>query len=90
MTDTNATARYAAQRATVDNILGDHEADGLRAAMDTDRIRDLILREIGQAFVNSDESDAAALRQALWNLESLTELGERVIEEHTRIEENAP
>lgn len=90
MTDTNASARYAAQRATVDNILGDHEADGLRAAMDTDRIRDLILREIGQAFVNSEDSDAAALRQALWNLETLTELGERVIEEHTRIEENAP
>lgn len=90
MTDTNATARYAAQRATVDNILGDHEADGLRAAMDTDRVRDLILREIGQAFVNSEESDAEALRQALWNLETLTELGERVIEEHTRIEENAP
>lgn len=90
MTDTNASARYAAQRATVDNILGENEADGLRAVLDTDRIRDLILREIGQAFVNSDESDAAALRQALWNLESLTELGERVIEEHTRIEENAP
>lgn len=90
MTDTNASARYAAQRATVDNILGENETDGLRAVLDTDRIRDLILREIGQAFVNSDESDAAALRQALWNLESLTELGERVIEEHTRIEENAP
>ena len=90
MTDTNASARYAAQRATVDSILGDHDADGLRAATDTDRIRDLILREIGQAFVDSEESDAAALRQALWNLDSLTELAQRVVEEHERVEATAP
>ena len=89
MTDTNASARYAAQRATVDNILGDQEADGLRAAMETDRIRDLILREIGQAFVNSEDSDAAALRQALWNLESLAEIADRIVEEHEMVEANA-
>lgn len=90
MTDTNATARYAAQRATVDNILGDHEADGLRAAMDTDRVRDLILREIGQAFVDSQEQVASTWRQALWNLEALTEVCERIVEEHMRVEESAP
>jgi len=90
MTETNANARYAAQVATLENILGDHDTDGLRSAMYTDRVRDLILREIGQAFVNSEDSDASALRQALWNLETMTEVCERVIEERTRVEESAP
>lgn len=89
MTDTNASARYAAQRATVDNILGDLEIDAVIAMAGIDRVRDIVLREIGQCFVSSEESDAEALRQALWNLESLAEIADRIVEEHEMVEANA-
>lgn len=59
MTDTNASARYAAQRATVDNILGDHEADGLRAAMDTDRIREVPMSSGHLVTIELGGADAA-------------------------------
>ena len=90
MTDTIASARYAAQRATVDNILGDLEIDAVIAMTGIERVKDILLREIGQCFVNSEESDAEALRQALWNLESLAEVADRLVEEHERVEAGAP
>lgn len=92
MTDTNASARYAAQRATILNILGDQDVDGLRAMRDSRRsIRDLLLREIGEAFVDlAQEQDASRLRQQLWEFEAICELADRLVEEHERVEATAP
>lgn len=91
MTDTNASARYAAQRATILNILGDQDVDGLRAMRDSRRsIRDLLLRQIGEAFVDSEEQDASRLRQQLWEFETICDLADRLVEEHERVEATAP
>lgn len=90
MTDTNASARYAAQRATLDNILGDTEIDWVISMTGIERVKDIVLREIGQCFVSSEESDAEDLRQALWNLESLAEVAGRIVDEHERVEASAP
>lgn len=91
MTDTNATARYAAQRATIDNILDEQKVDGLRAMIEgRPSIRDVFLREIGEAFVDGDEVKAALVRQQLWDFEMTCEIVDRVIEEHERVEASAP
>lgn len=91
MTDTNANARFAAQRAILDNVIGDDGVDSLRTlARTTDAIKDVILQEIGRLFVGSEDQAAHNLRMAFYSLESLQELANRVCDENDDLEARAP
>ena len=59
MSDSNASARYAAQRAILDNVIGDEGVDSLRTlARTTDAIKAVVLKEIGRLYVSSEDAQA--------------------------------
>ena len=91
MTDTNANARFAAQRAILDNVIGDDGVDSLRTlARTTDAIKAVVLKEIGRLYVSSEDAQADELRMAFYSLESLQDLANRVCDEHDLLEARAP
>lgn len=91
MSDSNASARYAAQRAILDNVIGEDGFDSLRTqARTTDAIKAVVLQEIGRLYVASEDADADALRMAYYSLESLQDLANRVCDEHDLLEARAP
>lgn len=91
MTDANASARYAAQRAILDNVIGEDGPSALRTQASTvDEVKHLVLQEIGRLFVASDDQAADNLRMAFYSLESLQDLANRVCDEHDLLEARAP
>lgn len=91
MTDSNASARYAAQRAILDNVIGEDGVEPLRAqARTVDEIKAIVLQEIGRLYVASEDDKADNLRMAFYGLESLQELANRVCDENADLEARAP
>lgn len=91
MIDATASARYAAQRSILDNILGDddiEEITGMKTGLA--RMKRLALQEIGSAFTYGDDTQLEALRQSIFDLDALTELIDRIERENVRVEENVP
>ena len=86
MSDATASARWASQQAVVDNALGDVDLDGLAGSLvNAAKAERAIVLQIGQLFVDSDEGDAAELRDALYSLQTVREVAERLLEEGRRI-----
>lgn len=91
MTDSSASARYAAQRAILENVIGEDGPSALRSqARSTDAIKDLVLKEIGRLFVDSEDQAADNIRMAFYSLESLQDLANRVCDENDALEARAP
>lgn len=91
MTDANASARYAAQRAILDNILNEEGVDSLEIQMVAiRRLKPIAAQEIGRLFIESDDSQADAMREAYYALETLIELAGRVVRETRDLEGRAP
>lgn len=91
MTDSNASARYAAQRVILDNVIGEDGPSALRTgASAVDEIKAIVLQEIGRLYVASEDDKADSLRMAFYALESLQELANRVCDETEDLEARAP
>lgn len=76
----------AAQQAVLENALGDVDLEGLAGALvNAAKCERAIVQIIGQMFVDSDDSEAADLRDALYSLQTVREVAERLLEEGRRI-----
>ena len=91
MTDANASARYAAQRAVLDNILNEEGVDSLEVQeLAVRRLKPIVAQEIGRLFIESEDIQADHMRQAYYALETLIEIATRVVREKRDLEGRAP
>lgn len=86
MIDATASARYAAQRSILENILGPagmDDLEGMRAGIG--RLKALALTEIGRAVVYADDGKVDQLRQSVHDLDATIDIIERLTEEAIRV-----